>query len=124
MRFAALLFLAAALAGCGGSESARLDHVGYEVRLAPLDDAVNAALEEHAGAATQLRDLAETLEGVVPPANAEAENRELVTVLRYLAQDVEEDDFHALSVDLDRLQDVVYALGEVGYLAFDGPDDR
>ena len=123
MRRVLALLVAAGLAGCGGESAPRqVDHIGYEVRLAPLDDALDSALYdwEH----DRLRDVAHELERVLPPPNALSENTELARVLRHLAEDVQADDMLAFAEDWERLQDVIYSLLDVGYQPYDGPDDE
>ena len=118
LRALAPLLIATGLAACGGDDVVRpVDHVGYEVRLAPVPEAVDAALHERGDASGQLRDVASGLERVSPPANAALENAELAIVLRYLAEDLEADDMLAFAEDYERLQDVLYALGDNGYVA-------
>jgi hypothetical protein len=126
MRTVVALVLAATVAGCGGGEAPRaLDHVGYEVRLAPLDDALDEALYGDAGtAAERLTKLSRTLDRVMPPPNATSDNAELARVLDYLAEDVRAGDMLAFAADWELLQDVVYSLVDVGYQPFDGPDDE
>ena len=120
MRRVAGLLVLVALSGCGGESAPRqVDHVGYEIRLAPLPEAVDAALHERGDAVARLHGVAEALERVAPPANASAENMELATVLRYLAADLAADDMLAFAEDYERLQDVLYALGDNGYVAVD-----
>src|SRR5688572_23637136 len=105
LRALAPLVIATGLAACGGDDAVRqVDHVGYEVRLAPLPEAVDAALHERDGAVEQLRDVAGGLERVVPPGDVAFENAELATVLRYLAEDLESDDMLAFAEDYERLQ--------------------
>jgi hypothetical protein len=123
-RLAALALLALA-AGCGGGESRPLDRVGYEVRLAPLDDLLAQSFDRDNGhVAGKLRALADELATLKPPAPAIEPNADLVRVLRYLAEDVEARDTLAFADDWERLQDVVYAFRERGFEPFDGPDDE
>lgn len=120
LRGFAPLVIATGLAACGGDEAVRpVDHVGYEVRLAPLVEALDDALHERDEASGRLRDVARGLERVSPPANAAPANAELAVVLRYLAEDLEADDMLAFAEDWERLQDVLYALGDNGYAAVD-----
>ena len=125
MRWPCLLLAALGLAGCGGGEPPRaVDHIGYEVRLSPLDDAVGAALRREEDAAERLRAVARGLERVVPPPNAAWANGELALVLQHLAEDVEAGDMLAFAEDWESLQDLLYALMHVGYQPLDGPDDE
>ena len=119
------LVVVAALAGCGGAGThAPLDQIAYEVRLAPLDDVLDRTFDGDARVvARDLRALAGDLDGVTPPPAAAAAHAQLVQVLRYLAEDVEEGDTLAYADDWERLQDVVYDFRDRGFEPFDGPDD-
>lgn len=124
-RLLAALVLLAVLGGCGGDSGGTLDQIAYEIRLAPLDDLLARSLERgNDTVAGELRELADELDALQPPPPAVEPNEQLVQVLRYLAEDVEERDMLAYADDWDRLQDVVYALRARGYEPFDGPDDE
>jgi hypothetical protein len=123
-RLLVALVLLAGVAACGGEDPGALDQIAYEIRLAPLDDLLTQSLESRDGVAGRLRDLADELESLQPPAPAVEPNAQLVQVLRYLAEDVEERDMLAYADDWQRLQDVVYALRDRGYEPFDGPDNE
>jgi hypothetical protein len=95
MRRMVLLLLVLPLAACGGSS--RLSKHAYELQLQAAGRKAQHASESAAGSTAraklkaahdEMEASADSLAGVKPPADAEADNAKIVAGLRYLADEI------------------------------------